>query len=326
MTDSLRGRCELLVENQKAMRKHFKLEYSAIHTVCASIYASELALLNPNKIRSCLNLIKSRTAVFSQFRSVSGFPIATMLSLDKDANTQLTEALEVYSALRKEFAASAYLPTVAYTMSKHSRSAAVRARRIKEIYKKMRANHPFIVSSDDILYAALFAAHGYTIKSIEKSYGEGLACLKGSFNRNSIQIISNILLLGGGATKEKFTRVKSIYEKLKIKGFRYGKAHEMSLIATLALTDASEDELANLIIEVNDYLKQYSEFGWTMGQRLRLMHSALIICAEYSSTEKAVTFGSTVTGITSMILAQQASLAASISASASSVASNNITY
>lgn len=325
MTDSLRGRCELLVENQKIMRKRFKLENSAIHTICASIYASERAILNPDKILYCIKLIKKKTSVLSQFRSVSITPIATMLSLDKDIAEQLTNTLKVYSALRLEFAASAYLPAVAYTMAKYSYSAAVRVRRSKQIYKSMKAHHPFIVSSDDTLYAALLAARGYSEDRIEKAYNECLDFLKGLFSRNSIQTISNILLLGEGDTKCNCTRVKGIYEELRKKGFKYGKSHEMAILAALAFTEKTEEELADMIIEINNYLKQHSGFGWTMGRRLRLMYAAFILCSEYSSTEKAVTYGSAVTQVTSIVLAEQAALASSISASTFSICNSTST-
>lgn len=328
MNDLLKQRCELFVKNRDIIKDNFKWENSMMFPVCASIYTERGLEMNPDKIKLCKEIIKRNTGIFSNFKGIPFMALVTLLSLEDNPESKFLDVLKIYDILRNEFHSSPYLPLSSFVISYISGTDDYEnvVMKSKEIYKKMKNEHPFLTSSEDSGYAVLTALSNLqvdeAIDEMEKCYD----IMNGKFfSANAVQSLSHTLALGEESSVEKCNKVTNIFDQLKERNCKYGTGVELSVLGLLAITTNDIDAAVNDIVEFSDYLLTCKGFGaFGIGKAQRIMYSAILVSQENKKQFSLNTINfAAVNSITNIIIAQQAAMTAVIASSAAASASAN---
>ena len=321
MTNILQ-QCERFIANRDVVKEVFRWESGYVIPVSAACLGREAA--DEERLRAAAALLKRETGAFSPFRGFARPVVAAMLSLEADPEACLTEALRMYEALRERFSSSSYLPLAAMSLSRLSTDYADTARRAREVYDCMKADHFFLTSSEDSVFAALMALSARTPAEAER---EAEACydrLRRTFSAsNGLQSLSHVLALGEGRGEDKCDRVVSLYEALRRTGLRFGRNLELPVLGALSLLTEEIDAIAAELGEADEYLarqKGYGVFG--PGTSARHMHAALILM-NAAAPEQGDDLGRTAAGLAGVYAAQQAAILAACAASSAAAAANS---
>jgi len=328
VNDLLKQRCELFVKNRDIMKDDFRWENSMMFPLCASIYTERGLEINPDKIKICKEIIKNNTGIFSSFKGIPFMALANLLSLEDNPESKFSDVLKIYDILRNEFHSSTYLPLSAFIISYISETDDyVRvAQKTKDIYKKMKNEHPFLTSSEDCSYAVLTALSNLqedeAIDEMEKCYD---ILNSKFFSANAVQSLSHTLALGEESSVEKCNKVIDIFDQLKEKNCKFGTGVELSVLGLLAITTENIDKAVNDIVEVNEYLLSRKGFGaFGTGKTQRIMYSAILVSQENKKQFSEHTMNiAAVNSITNIIIAQQAAMTAVIASSAAASSANS---
>ncbi len=328
MNDLLKQRCGLFVKNRDIMKENFKWENSMMFPLCASIYTERGLEMKPDKMKLCKEIIKRNTGIFSSFKGIPFMALVTLLSLEDNPESKFTEVLKIYDILRNEFHSSSYLPLSAFVISYISETDDyVRVtQKAKDIYMKMKNEHPFLTSSEDCGYAVLTALSNFepdeAIDEMEKCYD----ILKDKFfSANAVQSLSHILALGEESSIDKCNKAINIFNQLKERNCKFGTGVELSVLGLLAIAAENIDETIDEIVEVNEYLASIKGFGaFGIGKTQRIMYSAILVSQENKKqfSEHAMNIAA-VNSITNLIIAQQAAMTAVIASSAAASSANS---
>ncbi|WP_091233295.1 DUF4003 family protein [Anaerobium acetethylicum] len=332
MKDSLKQRCELLVKNREIMKEGFTWENSMIFPLCAAIYAGRNMVIDPSRIKMCKEIIKQKTGFFSEFRGTANLVLAAMLAMEADSESRFESAQYAYEVLKKEFHASPYLPLSAYMAAGMAGAndfpgIAVKAKRL---YEKMKKEHPFLTSSEDTGFAVLFALNSLSVETgimeIEKCY----QMLRQEFSAgNALQALSHVLALGEEDAAAKCQRTIALYRKLKERGCKYGTGMELATLGVLALsgdgTEQVTEEMVTDIAAADEYFHQNKGFGaFGIGRAQRIMYASIMVSGEFTGQDAGGTMNITaVNSITSIIIAEQAAIAAAVIASTAAASSGD---
>jgi len=328
MTNTLKQRCELFVKNRDIMKNNFKWDNSMLHPLCASLYTEKTLEVDAFKIKMCKEIIKNNTGIFSNFKSTPFLALATMLSFDENPEGKMQEILKIYEILKKEFRSSVYLPLSAFVISDMVEAFDYErvAKKAKDIYEKMKNEHPFLTSGEDCGFAVMIAMSNLSahdaIEEMEKCY-ELLRSM--FFSANAVQSISHTLALGEEDAKKKCNKVIDIFEKLKNKNCKYGTGVELSVLGMLAMTTDNIYQLTNDISEVNEFLLSCKGFGaLSIGKTQRIMYAAILVAQEYKNQcSEHVMNMATINSVTSIIIAQQVAITAVMASSVAVSTSSN---
>lgn len=318
MERSLLHSLELLTGNRQILAKSFRAEYNSLLILAAGMYASKNAIADPEKIRKSTALIKSKTNNFSTFRSSpTRFCTATMLSLEPEPEKTFDRVLSVYGLLRKNFSPSFYLASSAYMLASCNTESEIRTSvgAMHDFYRMMKSDHSFLTTGESIIYAALAAASGISKKEFHEKTEIAYLKLKGFFPASSRLLCSYLIALSPYSEDYGFERTVMLYERLRAKGLRYGKHHELPMLTLLALTGEDVGKLASEMKEINCYLRAHRGFGASLGTSQRLMFAALRICAD-RATDGNTSDSIAINGAAAEMLArQQAATMAAIASS-----------
>lgn len=151
------------------------------------------AEINVSNVNNARNIIKDKTSLISNFRSYNLLTTAVNLSLFDNPNQVFDEILDIYNKLKKQFFQSAYLVLVAHYLytNKHKLPIDEAIIKTKEAYDRMKTNHYFLTSSDDVMASAMIATNS---NNLEKTFEEIEECYKilnnnGYFKGNNLQAL-----------------------------------------------------------------------------------------------------------------------------------------
>ncbi|RBP66647.1 uncharacterized protein DUF4003 [Alkalibaculum bacchi] len=320
MDNVLKQRCELFVRNRDIMKNHFRWDHSSLHPLCGSMYTERQLEVDEVKIKECKDIIKSNTGLLSPFRSTTNLILATVLSLESQAVIKFQKVLRIYDLLRKEFYSSDYLPLSAFVMADMVKDTDYKrvVEKAKEIYKRMKKEHPFLTSSEDSGFAIMFAISDLTVEEaiteMEKCYN---FLQTQFFSANAVQSLSHALALGEENFLKKCNKVMEIFEGLKNRDCKFGTGVELAILGVLAMTTENTQQVINDIVEVNEYLLSFKGFGALgIAKKQRLMYSAILVEQEYKrQCENKLMEVASINSITSIIIAEQIAVTAAITAS-----------
>lgn len=264
-------------------------------------------------------MLKKEAGAFSNFRGTAEAATASMLALDENPEQTLADAMRIYKLLKKEFWGSAYLTMAAFIIARMAAPEQYEqlAERTRTIYKKMKAEHPFLTSGEDSAFCALLALSEKSdddlIGEMEMCYGE----LKGHFySSNAVQSLSHVLALCDGAASEKCERTLELYERLKQEGRKYGTEYELPTLGILAMSGDDPETIVSEMLEADEWLSEQKGFGFwgSVTKKQRLMYAGILAQNQRMDVNAMQTaaVGSTI----AMIVAQEAAMCAVITASA----------
>lgn len=326
MNEQTRLRCELFIENKERIKSVFKWDGGLIHLACAGIYAEKDERVDESTLQFCKDLLSQKVGVFSNFRNTARSPIASMLAVSARPEQTLSHGLEVYELLKRDFWGSVYLPLAAMVIAQmvgqdeYGRVAA----RTRLLYERMKSAHPFLTSGEDSALCALMAlsdqSDDHLIHDAEVCYHT----LKPYFfSGNAVQSLSHVLALCEGQAEEKCERTKTLFDKLKAAGYKYGTEYELPTLGVLAMTDEAPDEIIAKLIEIEGWLSAQKGFGFFSGVtgKQRLMYAGILAQTDFiqHDTMQTAALNSTV----SLLVAQQAAMCATIAGSAAAANAAN---
>lgn len=325
MRASLSALCGSFIENRDIVKSTFAWESTYLYPVCAAIFLDKRRKAEPDRLESCKKLLKAQTGVFSNFRSTAKLAMIAMMAVDSNPERKLTQALQVYNALKEHFRSSPYLPVASMMIADVVEPAqyGVVAARTRQIYERMKNEHPFLTSGEDSVFAAMLALSDLSDEQIVAETEHCYRLLKPEFfSGNAVQSLSHVLALCDGSAEEKCNATMELYRGLKSKGYKYGTDYELATLGVLAALPAERSAVMTDIMETDDFLagqKGYGFFG--IGRKQRLMHAGMIVTSDYLGQSGAMQTAA-IGGTISLIAAQQAAMCAAIAASSAAAASS----
>ena len=312
---SLFALCDQFITNRDIVKAAFRMDNNYIFPVCANRFCARGRMAQAEALRRSRDVIRSQTGAFSHFRGNIKAPLACILSMSENPEDTMARAVDNYTLLKGSFSGSEYLALAAFLLADLDRDAAGRAARGREIYRRMKAEHPFLTSSEDSVFAVFMAFSQMTddqlIADMEACYGLVKTRFKDS---NCAQTVSHVLTLSPGTPEEKTGRLFGLYDALENAGGKYGKHHQLATLAALSAADADIRTLTEDILDVDYFLENQKGYGFFgLDRRTRLMHAAMIVSDEYTPRESVDQ--AALAGTLSMIIAQQMACYAAISAS-----------
>lgn len=322
MRETLAQLCHNFIRNRDVVKSVFKWENDRIISASITSILNRGILADVNKLEYCKKLLKANTGMFSSFRGNVEAPMVVLLSMDDVPEDKMKKILKVYEILKQEFWGSEYLVLAAAVLADmvSEGQTVILTQKARNIYDRMKKDHPFLTSGEDAVYAVLMAASD---KSDESLMDEMEVCyrkLKERFSAsNEVQALAHVLSIAEGSAMEKCNKVVALFDALQAVGIKYGKYYELVALTSLAMLPVDKCELTEDIKAVDNFLERQKGYGfWGMDKKTRLMHAAMIVSCDYiknGTNDIAV-----MTGTLAAVAAQQAAMCAVIAGSAAATA------
>ena len=326
MRASLSALCGKFIENRDTIKLAFPWESSYVYPVCAAVFTDKRQTADGERLHECWELLKSRTGLFSNFRSTAKLAMVALMAVDSDPEGKLNKALLVHDALKERFWDSQYLPVASMLIADAVEPARYDeiAARTRHIYELMKNEHPLLTSREDSVFAAMLALSRLTDEQV---VGETEACydlLKREFlSRNAVQSLSHVLALSEGKAEEKCAAVVELFQNLKGQGYKYGTDYELATLGVLAVLPADQNDVMADVMEADDFLSEQKGYRFIgPGRKQRLMHAGMLVTSDYIGRSDAMRTAA-IGGTISLIAAQQAAVCAAIAASTAAAASGS---
>ena len=322
--------CETFIANRDIAKETFKWDSYRTYPICANIFLARNAAADAQALLRCRDIIKEQTGIFSNFRGYLRPALASLLAVSENPEEKMARVVENYDILRREFFGSEYLALVAFLLAEVANRADVeeKAGRGREIYNRMRKEHPFLTSSEDSVFAVMMAFSAQDNDALIEDMEACYTALRARFFRgNALQAASHVLAMRDGNAQEKADRVIALYDSLRQAGIKYGRDMELATLAALAVMDVDLPTVAEEIGQVDEYLSHQKGYGFFgPGKAVRTMHAAMIVSDLYTPRETVNT--AALTGTLSMIIAQQMAMCAAMvsTSSASSTAASSSSH
>lgn len=325
MRDEVRRRCELLIQNRDTMNEAFKWGNSLLNLSAAYMITSKEKRTDVAKLKQCKALIKEKTSTFSNFKGNANCAVTAMLAVSPDAELLLADGMRVHGMLKAKLRDSVYLPMAAMSIARLAsleRQEEV-VTKTKEIYDRIKTEHPFLTSVEDSSFCALLAL---SEKSVEELVAEAEACYRfltehTRYPKNSVQSLSHVLALYDGKPEEKCEKVIELYDTLKACGLKYGTNYELPVLGILAMTSNNYEALAEELTEVSTWLSKQKGFGlWgSVSVRQRLMFAGMLL--QEQEGQKEVSETALIQSSIATVVAQQAAMISVMAASSAAATS-----
>jgi hypothetical protein len=317
---------ELFAENALSIKKEFTWHNVLTKRLAALLYAQEGKAIDCEAIRQCHTLIKRGTGVFSAFRGNMALCVAALLARSQNPEEVFGETLTVYGQLRDaKLRSSDFLAIAAYQIAAQADASDYKkvVTRTRGFYDGMRADHYFYTGQDDYIFAAMLGLTELDIAAGTARIEQLHSRLKGEFwDKNSVQSLAQVLVLGESDDRAA-DRVLVLRDALREQKIKLDKAYTLPILGILALLPVMVETIVRDIGAAQDALRAKKGFGsMSVTTQELLLFAASIVAGEYASGAKdGVITAAISTGITNIIIAQQAALIAAISASSAASSS-----
>ena len=319
MNDRLLEKCYEFMMAQRMCRESFGIwAHHQLDPVCACILISSKSNYDEDKLRYCMNLVRSSNSIFSSFRGNAEPVLATYLAADDHPDEKMRAAIDAYRILREYFPASSFLALTAMFMTEMTDPMEYRraAEDTKYIYDRITDNHFFLTGREDTLFSFLIAHscedYGAALNEMEELYRQ----MKGEFlfSRNSLQSLCHALVLCSGDTDDKVRRFHKLNKRMENEGLEMGKGYEMISLGILANLGVDHDQVMADIVEADAFLSEQKEYGFFgFWEKKRLMHVIMILTSFYLTSGPEL-IAAVVVSVLIEIQQQQAAAAAAAAA------------
>lgn len=328
MNEQFTARLDLFAENAQRIKKAFPWQNTMVNRLAGLLYTAENKAADVEAIRTCHELIKENTGLFSSFRGASVISIAALLSLSDHKEQQFANTQTVYDIMKEaKFRASDYLVIAAYQIAANTTSDRYQhtVDRTRAFYDSMKAKHRFLTGQDDYIFSAMLGLSDIEVDHGVERMEQLYTSLKPEFlSGNSVQALTQVLVLGEEAP-EAAAHVLALRDAFRAEGIRMDKEYTLSSLGVLTLLPCGSDELVTEVSETYEYLRTKKGFGsWSIGKQELLLLSAALVAFKYVDEVRSGVLTTTLsTSITNIVIAQQAALAGAAAASAAAAASSS---
>lgn len=286
MIAELKEKCDLLVRNKKILQDAFRWEAGLMSLTAATLYTDSAMTADVEQLKRCEMIMKEKTGVFSEFRGNVKMPLLCKMALSGDPEKTFANVEKLYTLLNQsKWIGDEYKIMAAITLCDHVDESdyETAVARTNEIYARMKQEHKWITSNEDIPFTAILAVSDLDIDRLIDEMEQDYRILKDTFhNSNAVQSLSHVLALDEHIADEKCARVVALFNELKAIKHRFGTSYELATLGTLTLLDLPEKEIAALIAEVDDYLKGQKGFGaLALSANERRLFAAQLVLKQY---------------------------------------------
>lgn len=281
------SKCLELVENYRVLSEGNKWEFTEMVLACAGLYLAAEAQPDVNRLQECKKLLKSRAGIFSSFRGTDELLVRCKMALAEDP-AQYFEKLESEYQRIKSFFSGEQTALAAMILAEQDDAEGL-AEKTKQIYKEMKAAHPWLTSENDLPFAALMAASGKEASAVYAEAEEIYAHLKNNLHadRDTMQMLSHILAIRSGSADAKSEKLCELARGLKEAGHSLGRGSRLAILGLLADSGLPTDALVERICETDDFLRQHKPFRglFGVGKDCRRMFAVQMVYASLSREE-----------------------------------------
>jgi hypothetical protein len=315
---------ERLMNNFLILEKPFMWEHNLLIHLVALSYTMSKKNVDVDQIKGMKKYIKTRSGAFSPYRGMMNFTVAGLLCAQYDNPEDIFDQMYRRQPLLKEagFKQSSYLCTVSYALEKTlttNDQAVQRIDKAMDIYKDMKANHPFLTSGDDYALAILLSTSDHDVDALE-SYYRALSEV-GFTKSNGLQTLSHILAFSTINMRDMVDRCSYLFQVMKENKLKVTTEYYPA-IGLVALLDMDEKVLGDDFVEVATWLKSLKKYKW-LGKGMNILLASGIISDYYiqSAKENGLITTTLSVSIETIIAAQTAAMIASITAATAAASS-----
>ncbi len=314
MREELQMICDDFLAKREMASKTFAWYNSCLHPVCAGILLDKPEVTK-EEIEQCKKLLEKSTGMFSELRGTVFPTVVSHLAVSENPEVFLEQVLRVYKMLKNVAVPSSYLSLVALIIAAFADEDRYEKVifKAKDIYDRMKHEHPFLTSGEDGPFAAMLALDAKTPEVLIQESERCFKFLKGNFSsRNAVQGLSFIMAMGEGDSLEKCRRFMDIYTTFKMRGYKFGADYFLSVMGAVSLLPFDINELVDDVIAVTEYLEGKPGFGaLSASKKDRMTHATVIVSKEYLSkcvgqVMDVPMFSATIAGVTTAIIMQTA--------------------
>lgn len=279
MRETVINNCKLLVENKEVLNKTFFGNYEILNIAAACQLTCDGKKVDKDMLKRTNAILKDNTGVFSTLRGFVKIPLISnmLVSGEPEAYVEKVKMAKDYVEKHK-FLQSDYHALTADILAKNVNQNEYEkyADAAADIYNRMKKEHPFLTSQEDLPFAMLLAINNADTDAVMKEAENCFNYLKSYFfSKNSIQSVSHVLALSDKPTEEKCERFLRLLDMLKKAGHKFGKDQGLAVLAALAILDKDDAEIVDDISAADDYLKKCKGFGdFVLGSYRRRMFAA----------------------------------------------------
>lgn len=293
MNTELREKCDLLVKNKKTITSAFAWDSGRMSLAAATLFTSSGLTADREKLKECEAIIKAKTNALSEFRGNVKIPLICKMALSDAPKKYFDNVETVYKLLNKsKWIGNEYKIMAAITICDYADVSEYElyVNRTNEIYSRMKQEHKWLTSDEDIPFAAMLAVSGVDVDKLIDEMELNYKILKEKFHdSNAVQSLSHILALDEQPAAVKCAKVESVFNELKAMKHNFGTGYELATLGTLTMLDIQEKEVANLIAETDDYLKEQKGFGnFALGAKERRLYAAQLVLNQYGPEDTKV--------------------------------------
>ena len=287
MNHQTESKCLTLVENYRILAADNKMEFTEMLLACAGIYLAAGREPDPDRIRECKKLLKSKAGLFSNFRGSDELLVRCKMALAPDPERYFESVESAYQRI-KTFFSGEQTVLAAMILAEQGGSEDL-AEKTKQIYKEMKNAHPWLTSENDLPFAALMAVSGKDASAVYAEAEEIYAHLNGKLkaDKDTLQMLSHVLAIRGGRTENKCEKLCALSDGLKAAGHSLGRGSRLAILGILADSGLPADTLIDRICEADDFLKQHKPFRglFGVGRECRRMFAVQMVQASLSEED-----------------------------------------
>ena len=284
MKPSLQARCEAQIRNETAMRKAAKIEYEQVLKLCAMMHVSAGREVDPDRMKECAQVLKTRAGIFSNFRGTLQRVVVAKMALAEDPAGYIDSVTDVYDRLKAGRKLPGEMLAMAATTIVDNCPAEKRAEvveKTRDTYARVKEAHPFLTDDNDMSLIALMIMAGKDPGQAAEE-AEGLfRAMKEDYRIGSdvAQSAAMVLALSDKPTDRKLKDFFGLYEACKEAKHNTAKDKAMVIYAAFANTDFDLAETVAAIGETDDWLKGQKGYGaFALGaNERRLFASAMVL-------------------------------------------------
>ena len=133
--------------------------------------------------------------------------------------------------------------------------------RTKEIYRRMREEHRWLTSVEDLPFAALLSVSGYEVDDLIIEMEMDYDILEKEFpDNNALQTLTHILALYDLDVEEECHKALRIKEQLEDRGFSFAEEIDVTILGMLTTLSQEADKIVADTVEAAEYLEGFSFF------------------------------------------------------------------
>ena len=283
MKQSLLARCEAQIRNETAMRKAAKIEFEPVLKLCAMMHVNAGREVDPERMKECAQILKSRAGIFSNFRGTLQRVVVAKMALSEDPTAYIDSVMDVYGQLKAGRKLPGEMLAMAATTIVDNCAAEKRAKvveKTRDTYAKLKEAHPFLTDESDMSLVALMILAGKDPGREVEEAEELFRAMKEDYKIGSdvAQSAAMVLALSDKPAEQKLKDFFGLYDACKEAKHATSKDKAMVIYAAFTAADYNLAETVAAIGETDDWLKGQKGYGaFTLGSSERRLFAAATV-------------------------------------------------